>query len=101
LLKSIPKCIELNSELILVWVMVWVHTRDPNQNILFLGGKSLVRGWHSGVISLETLVGNLKKIIFGRNLLRNERYYGSIGNGYFSREYGKIGNWKFMVPGLN
>jgi hypothetical protein len=37
LLISIPKCIELNSELVLVLDLVWVHTRDPDPICTFFG----------------------------------------------------------------
>ena len=35
LLISVPKCLELNSELILVWV----YTREPDPICTFLGGN--------------------------------------------------------------
>ena len=44
LLISITKCIELNSELILVWV--WAHTRDPDPIYTFFWGKSLVTAYN-------------------------------------------------------
>jgi len=56
LLISIPKCIELNSELILVLGFGLGHTRDPYPMYTFFWGKSLATTYKKRVKKVDHLI---------------------------------------------